>query len=87
MPLHDQLMHFILMTPHVTTGVAPCELFMGKHLCTSLDLLRPDLESMVAKKQFLQKGHHDGAAILRQFVKGQRVLVRNFRKGPNGFQQ
>ena len=82
---HDQLMHFLLtyrVTPHATTGVAPCELFMGRHLCTSLDLLRPDLESIVAKKQFEQKGHHDGAATLRQFVEGQWVLVRNFRKGP-----
>ena len=70
------------MTPHSTTGIAPCELFMGRHLRVALDLLRPDLESVVAKKQFLQKGNHDGAATLRQFVVGQRLMVRNFREGP-----
>ena len=83
--LHDQLMHFLLsyrVTPHATTGVAPCELFMGRHLRVALDLLRPDLESVVAKKQFLQKDNHDGAATLRQFMVGQRVMVRNFREGP-----
>ena len=70
------------MTPHATKAVAPCELFMGRHLRVALDLLRPDLESVVAKKQFLQKDNHDGAATLRQFMVGQRVMVRNFREGP-----
>ncbi|KAL5473006.1 hypothetical protein EMCRGX_G027446 [Ephydatia muelleri] len=51
-------------------------------LATVAELTRPDLESIVAKKQFEQKGHYDGAATLRQFVEGQWVLVRNFRKGP-----
>ena len=70
------------MTPHATTGVAPCELFMGRHLRVAMDLLRPDLESVVAKKQFLQKDNHDGAATLRKFMVGQWVMVRNFREGP-----
>ena len=83
--IHDHLMHFLLsyrVTPHTTTGMAPCELFMGRKLRTTLDLLMPDLGSFVAKKQIQQKHSHDGKAILRQFVEGQRVLVRNYRAGP-----
>eukprot|EP00731_Ephydatia_muelleri_P006744 Em0003g992a len=73
---------FEVQNTDFTVSVAPCELFMGRHLRVALDLLRPDLESVVAKKQFLQKDNHDGAATLRQFMVGQRVMVRNFREGP-----
>ena len=38
-------------TPHSTTNTPPCELLMGRHLRTRLDLLRPDTR----KKVFLSK--------------------------------
>ena len=34
-----------------TTGVAPCELLMGRRLATRLDLVFPDVEQMVRENQ------------------------------------
>ena len=34
-------------TPHATTSVAPCELFLGRKIRSRLDLMRPDVESRV----------------------------------------
>ena len=33
--------------PHATTGVSSCALFMGRHLCTRMDLLKPDIGGIV----------------------------------------
>ena len=35
------------ITPHVTTGVSPAELLMGRKLRSQLDLLQPDTTSRV----------------------------------------
>ena len=45
MPLDQALVVFLLryrVTPHSTTGVAPCTLFCGRTLRTHLDLLTPE---------------------------------------------
>lgn len=50
MSIHERLLHF-LWAYRATPQVAPCELFMGRRrLRTSLDNLRPDLESVVVGK-------------------------------------
>ena len=54
-------------TPHATTQVAPCTLFLGRSVRTRLDLLHPDVSHNVESNQALQK---------------QRVMVRNYRQGP-----
>ena len=46
--------------PHVTTNIPPCELLMNRRLKTRFDLLRPDLESNVVKKQEAQSRNYKG---------------------------
>ena len=56
------LENFLLVyrtTPHATTQVAPCTLFLGRSVRTRLDLLHPDMASNVDSKQALQKQQHD----------------------------
>ena len=82
---HQQLMSFLLsyrITPHATTNTAPSELFMGRSLRTRLDLLRPNLEESVVRKQAQQKMKHDQHSKFREFQIGQSVLARNYRPGP-----
>ena len=83
-PQH-RLASFLLtyrVTPHATTQVAPCTLFLGRNIRTRLDLVYPDIASQVCQKQAQQKYHHDLHARERDFVEGQKVMVRNFRPGP-----
>ena len=70
-------------TPHATTNVAPCELLMNRKIRTRLDLLYPpNVESRVAKNVSRQKAMHDVHAKAREFLVGQRVMLRNLRDGP-----
>ena len=85
LPFEQQLMNFLLIyrsTPHATTNVAPCTLFLNRSLKTRMDLLRPDIGSTVSSKQALQKLHHDRHSLSRDLYVGQRVMVRNMRPGP-----
>ena len=82
---HHRLANFLLTyrtTPHSTTQVAPCTLFLGRSIRSRLDLVRPDVSRQVCLKQDLQKRHHDRHAHERNFMVGQRVTVRNYRPGP-----
>ena len=52
--LHKQLQRFLLRyrtTPHTTTGCSPAELLIGRRLSTAMDLLKPDVEKRVKRKQ------------------------------------
>ena len=69
-------------TPHATTGVAPCSLFLQRKLRTRFDLLKPDCEEHVLRKQAKQKEQHDRRANNRDFQVGQQVMIRNMRPGP-----
>ena len=82
---HHRLANFLLSyrtTPHSTTGVTPCSLFLGRSIRTRFDLVRPDVSRKVGEKQAMQKHHHDRHVRQREFVIGQKVMVRNFRLGP-----
>ena len=82
----QQLMSFLLTyrtSPHSTTGVSPCKLFLNRELRTRLDLLFPDVRRRVEEKQENQMKHHDSHARARDLTIGQRVMVRNFRAGPH----
>ena len=60
--LEDRVMKFLFrycITPQSTTGQSPSELLLGRHLCSHLDLLQPDLSSKVHQKQNYQKQTHD----------------------------
>lgn len=84
-PSH-RLENFLLTyrsTPHATTNVAPCDLFLGRRIRTRLDLVKPNLERKVYERQAGQKQQHDQHARLREFTTGQSVWVRNLRPGPS----
>ena len=84
-PQH-RLENFLLTyrsTPHATTNVAPCDLFLGRRIRTRLDLVKPNLERRVCEKQADQKQQHDQHVRLREFTIGQQVMVRNMRPGPS----
>ena len=72
------------ITPQSTTGVSPAELLIGRHPRTRLDLLRPNIESMVESQQMNQKVAHDRNARVNTYAKGEKVYVRNFGTGTRG---
>ena len=84
MSLSQRLANYLLTyrsSPHATTGVSPCSLFLHRQIRTRLDLLRPNQEAQVAEKQAQQKANHDRKAQFRQFFVGQNVMARNLRPG------
>ena len=87
-PQH-QLENFLLTNRsplHVTTNVAPCDLFLGRRIHTQLDLVKPNLEHRVWDKQADQKQQHDQLVRLRELTIRQQVIVRNMRPGPSWVQ-
>ena len=80
--LHNFLLTYRI-TPHATTNVAPCSLFLGRSIRTRFDLLQPSVEKTVLAKQAAQSDHHNQRARYRHFHTGQAVMVRNFRPGPS----
>lgn len=86
LPMEQRLANFLLRyrtTVHATTNVTPCMLLMNRQLRTRLDLLRPNTEVQVTNKQADQKVTHDQHSRSREFMVGQRVMVRNLRPGPS----
>ena len=83
--LHHRLSNFLLTyrsSPHATTGVTPCSLFLKRQIRTRFDLLKPNREAHVTEKQSQQKADHDQSARSRQFQVGQSVMAKNLRPGP-----
>ena len=67
-------------TPHSTTGVTPSELFMKRQLRTRLSMIKPDIQSKIQEKQEKMKENRDKRVPkLREFVKNERVRVKNCR--------
>ena len=84
-PLEQSLASFLLRyrsTPHATTGVPPCTLFLNRTLRTRLDLLTPSIGARVKDKQTQQKKYSDQHRKERKLSIGQTVWARNFREGP-----
>ena len=69
------------ITPHSTTGQSPAELMLGRQPRSCLDLLKPDLERTVSKKQEIQKRTHDKTVSNRNFCEGEAVYARNYSSG------
>ena len=82
--LEKRVSRFLLayrITPHATTGVAPCVLLMGRQLRSQLDLVRPDPAARVQLHQAKQKQLRDVRALHRQHSEGDFVLARDFSAG------
>ena len=56
------LLHY-RTTPHSTTEVSPCSLFMKEELHTHLDLLSPSVGERVQDKQQKQREHRNRHAV------------------------
>ncbi|XP_053383760.1 uncharacterized protein LOC128549978 [Mercenaria mercenaria] len=69
------------ITPHTTTGIAPCELFMNHQLRTRLSLVKPSKDSKVKGSQRNMKAVHDKSTKMRTFEKGDQVAVKSTIQG------
>ena len=79
--LNVKLANFLLTyhnSPHPTTNETPAKMFLGRNLRTQLDLLKPDVKSVVNDKQF-SRTFTSGKNKLRQFEPGQTVNVHDYR--------
>ena len=68
-------------TPHPTTNIAPCTLFLQRQLWTQFHLLQPDCKQKVNEKQAEQVASHNQHAKKRNFVIGQEVVARSLLPG------
>ena len=68
-------------TPHSTTGQTPSELLLGHRPRSRLDLLLPDLTSIVTKAQHRQKAAHDSKSTDRAFQLGDTVYSKSYGRG------
>lgn len=83
--LNRRLNTFLLTyrnTPHATTKVAPASAMMKRQLRTRLDLLRPPKTKQVVQTQQRAQVERRSKAKDRSFIAGERVLARNYCKGP-----
>ena len=79
--IQEKLSKFLFqyrITPHATTGIAPCELLMKRKLRSKLDSVFPTVQSKVQEAQAKQKQYRDGTNTLRKFQVDELVYVENF---------
>ena len=65
-------------SPQSVRGTTPAELLMGRKLQGPLDLMRPDFQGRVKRKQEDQKKYHDKGKMLREFSVNDEVFVANY---------
>lgn len=84
-PLQHRLDNFLFsyrITPQTTTSCSPYELLFRHAPRTRFTLLKPDVNSKVSKQQDRQCVNHDTKGTrLREFSRGDKVMVKNFRGG------
>ena len=68
---------------HSTTGVTLSLLFLNPELRNQFDLLQPDHDADVARRQAQQKEQHDRRSPTRHFAVGDLIMARNYRSGPD----
>lgn len=79
--IQEKLSKFLFqyrITPHATTGFAPCELLMKRKLRSRLDSVFPTVQSNVQDAQIKQKQYRDRTNALRKFQVDELVYVENF---------
>ena len=78
--LETRLARFLLthrVTPHATTGVAPCELLVNRRLRTVFDAEMPDINRKVYKHRQNMKDMYDRHTTNRDVKVGDAVFVKN----------
>ena len=78
--VETKLARFLLnyrTTPHSTTGMTPAELMFGRQLTTRFDLLHPELNVEIERKQQQQKKNFDRNVQMREFTIGD-CVCRNY---------
>ena len=73
-----QFLFWYRLTPHLTTGVAPAELLLGRRPRSKLDFLKPNLAEMVQSKVLAQKKNHDARTRSRTLYVDEKVYVKDF---------
>ncbi|XP_021359610.1 uncharacterized protein K02A2.6-like [Mizuhopecten yessoensis] len=78
--INKKLSNFLLAyryAPHTTTNETQAKLFMGRNLCTRLDLIKPNIQRHVedAQSRMVEKRHDTK----RSFEPGQTVAIRDYR--------
>lgn len=72
----QELLFIYRVTQHNTTGRTPAELFLGRHINTIFDLLKPSLQSQISRNQFRMKFNRDKHSQEREFSPNEPVYVR-----------
>ena len=79
--MEDRLFRFLFdyrITPHVTTGVPPCELLMNRKVKCRFDLLRPSIGNIVKKKQEIQARNYSCNRAGPDITVGDNVYYKNY---------
>ena len=79
--IEEKLAKFLFkyhITPHLTRGVLPSKLLMGRCLNCHLDNLFPHILHRVGENQSKQKEGHDSKKVPKSFVVGDLVYVEDF---------
>ena len=71
-------------TVHSTTGLTPAELMFGRTLRSKLDLIRPNVKSVMADNQLKQHKYYGGSKV-RELHVGQSVLAKDYRGRSEGW--
>ena len=80
--LSDRLAHILFynhITPQSTTGLSPAELLQNQRLRSRLDLVKPDLQARIEKRQYRQSLSNSRECT---FSSGDFIYIRNFGNGP-----
>ncbi|XP_055355485.1 uncharacterized protein K02A2.6-like [Paramacrobiotus metropolitanus] len=80
--LPDALRQFLWRyrsAPHATTGQSPAELFIGRKLRSTLDLLVPVMATTTERNRERYQKNFDKRTKPKEFHSGQLVLVRDYR--------
>ena len=80
--MNQKLSAFLLKyrtTPHATTNETPSMLMFGRNIRTRLDLIKPNTQDVVQRKQYVESKHCGNE--LRELEQGDLVQVRDYRDG------
>lgn len=72
----QQMLFTYRITEHSTTGRTPAELFLGRRINSTLDLLKPSVCGTIDQHQFMMKYNKDRHTANREFSSNDPIYVR-----------